>query len=102
MEALKGEGQANERFTMCVVGLVNRRPVLYSSSMLFGKLSPRLLGYSTEAVFKEKRGVWDSMLELTIYLIVAPEVQLSTPTAKGKRRGGEGLFYWLGTSLDVC
>jgi len=35
-----------------------------------------------EAVFKEKRGVWDPMLELIItspYLIVDSEVQLSNP-----------------------
>ncbi len=65
----------------------------------------------TEAVFTEKRGVWDPMLELTItstFLIVDSEVQLSTtatttnadecfpnyqPIGKGRvpRRGIEGM-----------
>ncbi len=67
--------------------------------MLFGKLSPRILGYSTEAVFKEKREIWDSMLDLTItspYLIVASEVQLSNPTTKGKGWGGRRPFLLVG------
>ncbi len=58
-----------------------------------------------EAVFKEKRGVWDPMLELTItspYLIVDFEVQLSPYLKKGKGLEGEGPSYWLGTFVPVC
>ncbi len=32
-----------------------------------------------------------------LYLMVISEVQLSTPTLKGKVLGGHGLSYWLGT-----
>ncbi len=37
-----------------------------------------------------------------LYLMVISEVQLSTPTLKGKVLGGHDLSYWLGTFVYVC
>ncbi len=56
----------------------------------------------TEAVFKEKYGVCDPMLELTIVILSHSQLcsRLSSPTTKGKGWSGEDLSYWLSTFVS--
>ncbi len=63
--------------------------------------SPSSLLATAETVFKEKHGVWDPMLKLTVtYLIVNSVVSYPPPTTKGKGSSGEDLSYLL--SKFIC